>query len=67
MAQMPYGERVKKARLKQRPKPWTQYMLARESGVSEFEICRIERGKVQNPQDITRELLESALPDIKAA
>lgn len=67
MEQEFYGQKVKRARMKQRPRPWTQYQLSKASGISEYEICRIEKGKVRNPQDITKELLESALPDIKAA
>jgi plasmid maintenance system antidote protein VapI len=59
------GPTVKRLRLmmkdeKGRPQPWTQYQLAKASGISEAAISQIEcRGR--HPQDATIIRLASAL------
>jgi transcriptional regulator with XRE-family HTH domain len=42
-----------------KPEPWTQYRLAKESGVSESGIYQIESGR--EPQDATKVRLATAL------
>jgi DNA-binding XRE family transcriptional regulator len=60
-----FGPALRRTRLmmkdeKGRPAPWTQYQLAKASGVSEAAISQIE-SKGRHPQEATAIRLASAL------